>query len=38
MTFPDNEVALHVLAKLDFTRESETTFEGRRYAFLVRQR
>jgi RimJ/RimL family protein N-acetyltransferase len=38
MTFPDNEVALHVLAKLDFTRESETTFEGRRYAFFVRQR
>ena len=38
MTMPDNEVALHVLEKLCFTREGKTTFEGRRYAFLVRRR
>ena len=38
MTFPDNAVALHVLEKLDFSREGETTFEDRRYAFFVRRR
>lgn len=38
MTFLDNEAALHVLEKLKFTREGETDFEGRRYAFFVRQR
>jgi RimJ/RimL family protein N-acetyltransferase len=36
MTFPDNEVALHVLRKLDFTPQGETTFEGRQYALFVR--
>ena len=38
MTFPDNEAALHVLEKLDFVRQGETTFEDRRYSFFVRQR
>jgi RimJ/RimL family protein N-acetyltransferase len=38
MTGPDNAVALHVLEKLEFSSEGETTFEGRRYAFFVRQR
>jgi RimJ/RimL family protein N-acetyltransferase len=38
MTAPDNAAALHVLAKLEFTAHGETTFEGRRYAFFVRQR
>jgi RimJ/RimL family protein N-acetyltransferase len=38
MTFPDNEAALHVLEKLEFTRTGETTFEDRRYAFFVRRR
>jgi RimJ/RimL family protein N-acetyltransferase len=38
MTGPDNAVALHVLEKLGFSPEGETTFEGRRYAFFVRQR
>jgi RimJ/RimL family protein N-acetyltransferase len=36
MTFPDNSAALRVLEKLEFTREGETTFEGREYAFFVR--
>ncbi len=36
MTGPDNAAALHVLEKLAFAREGETTFEGRRYAFFVR--
>jgi ribosomal-protein-alanine N-acetyltransferase len=36
MTFPDNDAALHVLEKLEFTREGETTFEGRRYATFSR--
>jgi RimJ/RimL family protein N-acetyltransferase len=38
MTGPDNAVAFHVLEKLEFTPQRETTFEGRRYAFFVRQR
>jgi RimJ/RimL family protein N-acetyltransferase len=38
MTGPDNAAALHVLEKLEFTAQGETTFEGRRYAFFVRQR
>ena len=38
MTFPDNEAALHVLEKLHFAPKGETTFEGRQYAFFVRQR
>ena len=38
MTGPDNAVALNVLEKLEFSPEGETTFEGRRYAFFVRQR
>jgi RimJ/RimL family protein N-acetyltransferase len=38
MTFPDNEAALHVLEKLEFVPEGETTFEDRRYTFFVRQR
>ena len=38
MTFPDNAVALHLLEKLGFGREGETTFEGHRYAFFVRRR
>jgi len=36
MTFPDNEAALHVLEKLEFTPQGETTFEDRRYALFVR--
>jgi [ribosomal protein S5]-alanine N-acetyltransferase len=38
MTFPDNEPALRVLEKLEFSRDGETTFEDRRYAFFVRRR
>jgi RimJ/RimL family protein N-acetyltransferase len=38
MALPDNEAALHVLEKLDFAPRGETTFEGRPYAFFVRQR
>jgi [ribosomal protein S5]-alanine N-acetyltransferase len=38
MTEPDNPAALHVLEKLQFTPQGETTFEGRRYAFFVLQR
>jgi RimJ/RimL family protein N-acetyltransferase len=38
MTGPDNAPALHVLEKLEFSAEGETTFEGRRYAFFVRRR
>ena len=38
MTAPDNAAALRVLEKLEFTPQGETTFEGRRYAFFVRQR
>jgi RimJ/RimL family protein N-acetyltransferase len=37
MTGPDNGPALHVLQKLAFNPEGETTFEGRRYAFFVRK-
>src|SRR5262249_48621199 len=37
MTKPDNAAALHVLEKLEFSPEGETTFEGRRYAFFVRR-
>jgi RimJ/RimL family protein N-acetyltransferase len=36
MTGPDNAPALHILEKLEFTPQGETTFEGRRYAFFVR--
>jgi RimJ/RimL family protein N-acetyltransferase len=36
MTGHDNAAALHVLQKLEFTPQGETTFEGRRYAFFVR--
>jgi RimJ/RimL family protein N-acetyltransferase len=38
MTLPDNKAALHVLQKLEFAPHGETTFEGRHYAFFVRQR
>ena len=38
MTGPDNAAALHVLEKLEFVPNSETTFEDRRYAFFVRHR
>jgi len=38
MTGPDNGPALHVLEKLEFVPKGETTFEGRRYSFFVRQR
>jgi RimJ/RimL family protein N-acetyltransferase len=38
MTLPDNQVALHVLEKLRFVRNGETTFEGRRYASFFRRR
>jgi RimJ/RimL family protein N-acetyltransferase len=38
MTGHDNAPALHVLEKLEFTPQGETSFEGRRYAFFVRQR
>lgn len=38
MAYPDNAPALHVLEKLEFVPQGETTFEGRRYAFFVRQR
>ena len=38
MALPDNEAALHVLEKLNFAPRGETTFEGRQYAFFVRQR
>jgi RimJ/RimL family protein N-acetyltransferase len=38
MTGPENAPALHVLEKLEFSPEGETTFEGRRYAFFVRRR
>jgi len=37
MTGPENEAALHVLEKLEFGPRGETTFEGRRYAFFVRE-
>ena len=36
ITKPDNAPALHVLEKLEFTANGETTFEGGRYAFFVR--
>jgi hypothetical protein len=29
-------VALHLLEKLSFTPQGETTFDGRTYAFFVR--
>jgi RimJ/RimL family protein N-acetyltransferase len=38
ITGPDNAAALHVLEKLEFDPQGETAFEGRRYAFFVRQR
>ena len=37
MTFADNAAALRVLEKLEFEPQGETTFEGRRYAFFVRE-
>lgn len=36
MTLPDNDAALRALAKLEFLRRGETTFDGRLYAFFVR--
>ena len=36
MTGPDNAVALHLLEKLEFAPQGETIFEGRPYAFFVR--
>jgi RimJ/RimL family protein N-acetyltransferase len=36
MTKPDNAPALRILEKLGFTREGETDFEGRAYAFFTR--
>ena len=38
MTGSDNAAALHILEKLEFIPNGETTFEGSRYAFFVRQR
>jgi RimJ/RimL family protein N-acetyltransferase len=38
MTGHDNARALRVLEKLEFEPQGETTHEGRRYAFFVRQR
>jgi RimJ/RimL family protein N-acetyltransferase len=35
MTYPDNAAALHVLEKLEFVPQGETTFEGRRYALFT---
>ena len=37
MTNPDNARALRILERLGFERQGETTFEGRLYAFFVRQ-
>ena len=37
MTGFDNEPALHVLNKLGFAQQGETTFEGHSYAFFVRR-
>ena len=37
MTAPDNAPALHVVEKLGFSPEGETTFEDRRYAFFVKK-
>ena len=36
MAYPDNVAALHVLQKLEFVPQGETTFEGRHYSFFVR--
>jgi [ribosomal protein S5]-alanine N-acetyltransferase len=38
ITGPGNAAALHILEKLEFTPHGETIFEGRPYAFFVRQR
>jgi RimJ/RimL family protein N-acetyltransferase len=38
LTSPDSAVALHVLEKLQFEPQGETTLGDRRYAFFVRQR
>jgi RimJ/RimL family protein N-acetyltransferase len=38
IAYPDNTPALHVLEKLEFTPQGETTFETRRYAFFARHR
>jgi len=35
MTGADNQPALRVLAKLEFSRAGETTFDGRRYELFV---
>ncbi len=37
MTGPENTAALHVLEKLEFAPDGETTFEGRQYALFVRR-
>lgn len=36
MTLLHNEAAMHVLGRLGFERQGETTFDGRRYALFVR--
>jgi len=36
MTLLHNAAAMHVLGKLGFTAQGETTFDGKRYAFFVK--
>ena len=38
ITGPDNAPALQVLKKLEFTPHGVTTFEGRQYAFFLREK